>query len=610
MEYQLNMLNVLKNTRQTFKPPPKLTISEWADSYRKLSPESSAESGSWRTSRCEYQREIMDTFNDPSTERIVVMTSSQVGKTEILLNAIGYYIDQDASPILVVQPNLSMGQAFSKDRLAAMIRDSEKLKDCVADAKRKDSSNTTMHKKFAGGHISIVGSNSSAGLASRPIRILLLDECDRFEQSVGGEGSPIALAVARTKTFFNRKIFMCSTPTIKGLSAIEAAFEESDQRYFNVPCPECNFKQILKWKNVVWEEDKPETAAYACEDCGSVIEESKKQWMITNGEWIATAPKVKTAGFHISELYSVWSTWSDMAINFLEAKKNPETLKTFINTSLGESWEEKGQSINFEDLLDRRLNYDIKTIPEDVMVLVAGVDTQKDRLEISLVGFARDYECYVIDHRIFWGDPNAAQVWNDLDDFLKKRFQTESGRIMPISCTCIDSGGHHTNQVYQFTKPRQARRVFAIKGLSVAGKPIANRPTFVGKNRAVLYGVGTDQAKELIYGRLAVEPDKTTLHFAADLDEEYFKQLTAEKRVTTFTRGRKQMVWKQIRPRNESLDCLVYSFAAIYILNPNWDSIETKILNQSADPVKNNQSQRNNANIRPGRNFVNSWKDL
>jgi len=610
MEYQLNMLNVLKNTRQTFKPPPKLTISEWADSYRKLSPESSAESGSWRTSRCEYQREIMDTFNDPTTERIVVMTSSQVGKTEILLNAIGYYIDQDASPILVVQPNLSMGQAFSKDRLAAMIRDSEKLKDCVADAKRKDSSNTTMHKKFAGGHISIVGSNSSAGLASRPIRILLLDECDRFEQSVGGEGSPIALAVARTKTFFNRKIFMCSTPTIKGLSAIEAAFEESDQRYFNVPCPECNFKQILKWKNVVWEEDKPETAAYACEDCGSVIEESKKQWMITNGEWIATAPKVKTAGFHISELYSVWSTWSDMAINFLEAKKNPETLKTFINTSLGESWEEKGQSINYEDLLDRRLNYDINTIPEDVMVLVAGVDTQKDRLEISLVGFARDYECYVIDHRIFWGDPNAAQVWNDLDDFLKKRFQTESGRIMPISCTCIDSGGHHTNQVYQFTKPRQARRVFAIKGLSVAGKPIANKPTFVGKNRAVLYGVGTDQAKELIYGRLAVEPDKTTLHFAADLDEEYFKQLTAEKRITTFTRGKKQMVWKQIRPRNETLDCLVYSFAAIYILNPNWDSIETKILNQSADPVKNNQSQRNNANIRPGRNFVNSWKDL
>jgi phage terminase large subunit GpA-like protein len=610
MEYQLNMLNVLNNTRQTFKPPPKLTISEWADSYRKLSPESSAESGSWRTSRCEYQREIMDTFNDPTTERIVVMTSSQVGKTEILLNAIGYYIDQDASPILVVQPNLSMGQAFSKDRLAAMIRDSEKLKDCVADAKRKDSSNTTMHKKFAGGHISIVGSNSSAGLSSRPIRILLLDECDRFEQSVGGEGSPIALAVARTKTFFNRKIFMCSTPTIKGLSSIEAAFEESDQRYFNVPCPECNFKQILKWKNVVWEENKPETAAYACEDCGSVIEESKKQWMITNGEWIATAPKVKTAGFHISELYSVWSTWSDMAINFLEAKKNPETLKTFINTSLGESWEEKGQSINYEDLLDRRLNYDINTIPEDVMVLVAGVDTQKDRLEISLVGFARDYECYVIDHRIFWGDPNAAQVWNDLDDFLKKRFQTESGRIIPISCTCIDSGGHHTNQVYQFTKPRQARRVFAIKGLSVAGKPIANKPTFVGKNRAVLYGVGTDQAKELIYGRLAVEPDKATLHFAADLDEEYFKQLTAEKRITTFTRGKKQMVWKQIRPRNETLDCLVYSFAAIYILNPNWDSIETKILNQSADPVKNNQSQRNNANIRPGRNFVNSWKDL
>ena len=591
---------------QTLRPPPKLTISEWADTYRKLSPESSAESGSWHTSRCEYQREIMDTFNNINIERIVVMTSSQVGKTEILLNAIGYYIDQDASPMMVVQPNLTMGQAFSKDRLAAMIRDSDRLRDVVSDAKSRDSGNTTMHKKFAGGHITISSSGSPAGLASRPIRCLFLDEIDRFEHNVKGEGSPISLAIARTKTFFNRKIFMCSTPTIKGISAIESAFEESDQRYYNVPCPECNHKQILKWKNVVWDEDKPETAAYACGDCGSLIEESSKQWMINNGEWIATNALNKTAGFHISELYSVWSTWADMATNFLEAKKNPETLKTFINTALGESWEEQGDAVEYETLLERRLNYDYTTIPEEVLVLTAGVDTQKDRLELQLVGWGKNYEAWVCDYKIFWGDPNAMNVWSDLDAYLKKRFKTESERLIPISCCTIDSGGHHTNMVYQFTKPRQARRIFAIKGLSTAGKPIANRPSFVGKNKAVLYGVGTDSAKEAIFARLATEPDKTTLHFCSDLDEEFFKQLTSEKRITKYVRGRKTLAWKQIRPRNEALDTLVYNFAAIYILNPNYDAIESKILTQESKPRERPQNTPQKG-INRG-NFATSWK--
>jgi len=596
----------VSKTNQIWKAPPTLKISEWADKYRRLSPESSAEAGQWRTDRAEYQRGILDAFNNPNIERIVVMTSSQVGKTEILLNAIGYYIDHNPSPMLCVQPTLAMGQAFSKDRLAAMIRDSDKLKDSVKDARSRDSGNTTMHKAFAGGHISIVGSNSASGLASRPIRILLMDEVDRYETSAGSEGSPISLAIARTKTFWNRKIFMCSTPTVKGISAIEDAFEESDQRYYYVPCPECNHKQVLKWKNVVWDDEKPETANYACDGCGAVISESKKQWMIKNGEWIATKPTNKVAGFHISELYSVWSTWADMAKNFLEAKKNPETLKTFINTSLGESWEEQGDSVEYETLLERRLNYDFTNIPEDVLVLTAGCDVQKDRIELQLVGWGKDYLAYVCDYKIFWGDPNSQNVWSDLDAYLKKRFKTDSDRIIPISCTTIDSGGHHTNMVYQFTKPRQGRRVFAIKGLSTAGKPIANRPTFVGKNKAVLYGVGTDSAKEAIFARLATDPDQTTLHFCSDLDEEYFKQLTAEKRITKFVRGRKTLAWKQIRPRNEALDTLVYNFAAIYILNPNFDSIEHKILTQESKPQQKSQNTPKKG-INRG-NFATSWK--
>lgn len=606
MIYLENIRQIIQTTNKVWTPPPKLKVSEWADTYRKLSPESSAESGQWRTSRAPYQQEIMDAFNEHNIERIVVMTSSQVGKTEILLNAIGYYIDQDPSPMLVVQPTLAMGQSFSKDRLASMIRDTEKIRDCIKDARSRDSGNTTMHKKFAGGHISIVGSNSPAGLASRPIRILLMDEVDRFEASAGSEGSPVSLATARTKTFNNKKIFLCSTPTIKGLSAIETAFEESDKRYYQVPCPECNHYQVLKWKGVVWDEDKPETAAYACEDCGSVINEAKKPWMLKHGKWVATSDSIKTAGFHISELYSVWSTWADMAKNFLEAKKQPEMLKTWINTALGETWEEQGDAVEYETLLERRLNYDHKTIPEDVLIITAGCDVQKDRIECQTVGWGKQYEAWVIDYKIFWGDPNALNVWNELDNYLKKRFMTETKRIIPISCCTIDSGGHHTNMVYHFTKPRQARRVFAIKGLSQAGKPIANRPTFVGKNKAVLYGVGTDTAKEAIFARLSSEPEDSTLHFCMDLDEEYFQQLTSEKRITKFVRGKKSLVWKQIRPRNEALDTLVYNFAAIYILNPNFDTIEAKVMQKSTMP--NEQQQKRNKIDIKRQNFATSWK--
>ena len=340
-------------------------ISEWADKYRKLSPESSAEAGAWNTSRSPYQKEIMDVFNEPNIQRIVVMSSSQVGKTEIILNTIAYYVDQDPSPIMIVQPTLAMSQAFSKDRLSAMIRDTEKIRECFKEARTRDSGNTVLHKKFPSGHLTIVGSNSASGLASRPIRVLLLDEVDRYDASAGTEGDPTELAIARTKTFFNRKIYMCSTPTVKGLSRIEAALE-SDQRYYYVPCPECDHKQKLVWKNVIWEEDKPETARYACENCGSLIDESKKQWMLKHGEWIASAPTHNTAGFHISELYSVWSTWGEMATAFLEAKKQPETLKTFINTALGETWEEQGDSLEHETLLQRRLNYDYTNLPEDI----------------------------------------------------------------------------------------------------------------------------------------------------------------------------------------------------------------------------------------------------
>jgi phage terminase large subunit GpA-like protein len=606
MEYLNNIEKVLQKTRKTWTPPPNLKISDWADRYRKLSAESSAEAGQWRTSRAEYQRDIMDAFNDPNINRIVFMKSAQVGATEILLNVIAYYIDQDPAPMLIMQPTLQMAQAFSKDRLATMIRDSEKIRSCVKDPRSRDSGNTVLHKSFPSGHLTIVGSNSASGLASRAVRLLLADECDRYETSAGAEGDPISLATKRTTTFWNRKIYMCSTPTIKGLSRIETAFEESDKRYYEVPCPECNTYQVLKWSNVVWEENKPETAAYACDECGAVIDESKKQWMLKHGKWVATDTSKDTAGFHISELYSVWSTWANMATNFLEAKKQPEMLKTWINTSLGETWEEQGEGVEYETLLNRRLHYDVNSIPDSVLVITAGCDTQKDRLELQLMGWGRDYEAWVLEYRIFWGDPNGLKVWQELDEYIKQRFVTEDGRAIPVSCVCIDSGGHHTNQVYQFTKPRQSRRVFSIKGINQLGKPIANKPSFVGKNKAVLYPIGTDTAKEAIFSRLSTDVENSTLHFPADVDEEYFKQLTAEKRITKFVRGRKSLVWKQIRSRNEALDTMVYNFAAIYILNPNFDVIEQKIMTNVEKTTKTGQKSKKIA--RKPKNFATSWK--
>lgn len=614
------MERVIQQVNKIWKPPPLLKISEWSDKYRKLSPEASAMPGSWRTSVAPFQQEIMDVFNDPKIETVVFMKSAQVGATEMLNNIVGFYVDQEPSTILVLQPTLSMAQTWSKDRLAPMLRDSPKLKDKVKDPRSKDANNTVLHKAFPGGHLTIVGSNSAAGLASRPIRIVLADEVDRYETTK--EGDAISLATKRTATFFNRKIFITSTPTTKGLSRIEQAYESSDQRRYYVPCPHCKHMQTLKWKNLIWDDNDPFSAIYTCEECGSAIEENKKPWMLARGEWRKGLETKKTAGFHINELYSVWRTWAQMVEDFLEAKKNPEMLRVFVNTSLGETWEDQGESIESDSLLNRRENYDESTIPDSVLLLTAGVDTQKDRLEVQVIGWSHNYEAFVVEYRIFWGDPGAGLVWQELDEYLVTRFTTESGRILPISATCIDSGGHFTQQVYSYTKPRQNRRIFAVKGQSQAGKPIVGRPTFVGKMKNVLYPVGSDTAKEFIFSRLQSDKD-AFIHFPITLDEEYFKSLTAEKRVTKYFRGQKRLEWKQIRDRNEALDTFVYALAGVYILQPNFDRIEANIeakqssyeIEQHQEQPKNDvgadlQQKRKNLRQRPryNQNYINSWK--
>ena len=554
----------------------------------------------------------MDACSDPNIQEVVVMAGAQLGKTEAILNIIGYHIHHDPSPILVLQPTLDMAQAFSKDRVASgLIRSTPALRDKVKDPRSRDSGNTTLHKVFPGGALTMVGANSASGLASRPIRLVLCDEVDRYPTSAGTEGDPIQLARKRSATFWNRKIVMVSTPTNKGASRIEEAFEQSDQRRFHLPCKHCHHEQVMKWANVRWEDD-PDTAAYMCEGCGVLWSDSDRRWSIRNGTWIAAKPFNGIAGFAINGLCSPWTPLTDGVKDFLAVRKNPEQLRVWTNTYLGETWEDAGEQIDDYDLAERREV--IETIPEDVMFLTCGTDVQDNRLECSIVGWGRDDESWVVEHVTLYGDPSTPQLWSALDSVIFKTYDTVNGRQMGIRATCIDSGGHFTNAVYQYCKKHTGRRVFAIKGVGGEGKPAAGRPSKANVAKCPLFPIGVDTVKSLLFARMRIdEPGAGYIHFSDRLDEEYFRQLTAEKVVTRFHKGFKKRVFEKIRARNEALDCMVYSYAAYAILGINVNSMADKIA--SEEPIKSIKEDNNDRKpqSRPfvpptGRNFVNSWR--
>jgi phage terminase large subunit GpA-like protein len=554
----------------------------------------------------------MDACSDPNIQEVVVMAGAQLGKTEAILNIIGYHIHHDPSPILVLQPTLDMAQAFSKDRVASgLIRSTPALRDKVKDPRSRDSGNTTLHKVFPGGALTMVGANSASGLASRPIRLVLCDEVDRYPTSAGTEGDPIQLARKRSATFWNRRIVMVSTPTNKGASRIEEAFEQSDQRRFHLPCKHCHHEQVMKWANVRWEDD-PDTAAYMCEGCGTLWSDSDRRWSIRNGTWIASKEFNGVAGFAINGLCSPWTPLSDGVKDFLAVRKNPEQLRVWTNTYLGETWEDAGEQIDDYDLAERREV--IETIPEDVMFLTCGTDVQDNRLECSIVGWGRDDESWVIEHVTLYGDPSTPQLWSALDSVIFKTYDTVDGRQIGIRATCVDSGGHFTNSVYQYCKKHTGRRVFAIKGVGGEGKPAAGRPSKANVAKCPLFPIGVDTVKSLLFARMRIsEQGAGYIHFSDRLDEEYFRQLTAEKVVTRFHKGFKKRVFEKTRARNEALDCMVYSYAAYAILGINVNSMADKIA--SEEPIKSIKEDNNDRKpqSRPfvpptGRNFVNSWR--
>ena len=567
--------------RRALKPPSKLTVSEWADEYRQLSSESSAEAGRWSTKRAEYQRGMMDAVSDPNIETVVLMTAAQIGKTELINNVVGYHIHQQPCPMLVVQPTLEMAQTWSKDRLAPAIRDTSVLFDKIGDPRARDGGNTTLHKVFTGGHVTAAGSNSPVSLASRPCRLILCDEVDRYPLSAGTEGDPVSLAKKRAATFWNRKIVLVSTPTERGASRIEQAYEESDKRKYYVPCKDCGEEQVLTWSNVKWKEGEPHTAEYACESCGSLWSDADRVKAIRKGQWKATGTgDGKTAGFHLSALYSPWTSLAEIAFDFLASKRDPMRLKTWVNTTLGETWEDQGETLDEYDLMSRREDFGDQ-LPEDVLLITAGIDCQDDRLEYEIIGWGRGEESWSLDYQTLYGDPSTSELWMRLDAALQKTYTHPISGEMAIRSACVDSGGHYTQQVYNYARQRAGRRVFAIKGVGGEAKPIVGRPTKNNIGKINLFPVGTDTAKELVYSRLKMTDEgEGYCHFPSDRGEEYFRMLTAEKKVTKYHKGRPRREWIKIRPRNEALDCRVYGLAALSILNLNMEALHKKAVSK------------------------------
>jgi len=595
-----------------FEPPIRVSPSEWAEKYRFLSPESSGQHGKYSNSVTPYAVEWMDSICDPGATGTVLMVGAQLGKTETINNIIGYFIDVEPSPMLMVQPTIELGEAWSKERLAPMCRDTPRIKDKIHDVKSRSSGNTILHKSFPGGNLAIAGANAPSGLASRPRRVVLLDEVDRYPVTAGSEGDPSSLAIRRTETFWNAVIVMTSTPTVKGRSRIETEFEQSDQRRYYCPCPRCGHEQTLKWANVRWDEEDGSDAYLNCEGCDARLTDQERIEMVKNGKWIPTFPERTMRGYHLPGIASLFRHKKgykcrihQMAAENIKAKKaGKETLRTWINTFLGETWEDEGESVQWEPLMQRREDWG--DFPKDALILTAGVDIQGDRFEIEIVGWGEGEESWSIEHLSVMGDFNNPDTQAALDDILQKKYQHPSGAEIGISCCFIDSG-HKTKSVYGFTKPREGRRVYAIKGMGGPGIPLVGRPTRRGKERAALLPVGTDTAKELIYSRLSLgEKGAGFMHFPNDRPEDWFRQLVSEVKVTRYKNGVPYTKFENpSKARNEALDLRVYATAAFSMMRVNWEKLKRSIIPEEKEKAKEAKAKKKA--LRPRSGWVNQW---
>ncbi|MEY2831662.1 MAG: hypothetical protein RLZZ574_920 [Cyanobacteriota bacterium] len=624
---------LLERVLPKFIPPPKLLPSDWAQSRRYLSAESSAEPGKWRNDRTPYLVGIMDATCERGVHQIAVMCSAQVGKTESESNIVGRQIDIDPCPILFLQPTLEMAEAYSKDRFDPMCRDTPVLNAKVLAKKSRDKNNTIMHKKFPGGQLTFAGANSPASLASRPVRFVLCDEIDRYPISAKDEGDPVMLARKRTTTFWNWLLMCVSTPTVKGISRIEKMWGQSDKRRYFVRCPHCEHSQHFVWEQIQYAgkgtdcADPHSGVYYICGGCNAPIEEKYKNAMVKAGVWQATAKsKDGTVGFHLNELYSLWRRWLDVALDYESARTDESQYRVWYNTSLGLPYESNhGEKLEAQRLRDRgkQSNYAQGIVPDGGLILTAGVDVQADRLEVVVVAWGRGEESYVIGYEKIIGDPLSTEVWEQLAEITSREYPLARSEVrgqrsgvsdltsdlkpltsLRVRGTCIDSG-YLTQEVYHNVRKYRYLHWFAVKGQS-GDKPLISPPSLQEINykgdrikRGInLYKVGVDLAKETLYSRSQIQsPGAKYLNFPNNLDSDWYEGFCGEVQVTKHKNGVPYMVWEKLAGvRNEPLDISVYALAAAHLVGIsriNWGNVEEKIRWQgNALPVQSNDRSR------------------
>lgn len=586
-------------------PESSLTISEWADTYRFLSPERSARPGRWNTDFVPYLRVPMNLLTRPDVVEEVFWKSSQVAGTSFVENVIGFFSHVDPSSILYVCEDEKKAEAWARESFRPMVRDTPVLSTLYGDPKQRDSGNTLTGMAFPGGHLALAWATSPATLSSRPRRIVIFDEMDAFP--VTREGDSVKLGEARTRTYPNKKIIKNSSPRnriepppdsppdTKSMSPIESAYHECRYRgkHF-LPCPHCGEYQTLEWARVEWADRERIDAYYACVN-GCLIEHEEKAGMLARGKWRFEGKDgvwfeeedlegldLYSVGFFIWEAYSPFTSWGDIAVG--QPKKHEvEKLKVWINTRLGQPWDDQKQQAEIGDLTTRYETF-TADVPAGALVLVAGVDIQGDRIEIYVIGWGLDEESWAVDYKVIYGDPSQPQIWDELKDALTDEYVAEVGPPMRIVAAGIDTGGHHTEEVYRFCRENEGRRWWAVKGANTPGKPLVSKPTLQSKPPVKLYTIGTETAKDSIVAHLAIReqgpgychfPDKVDSEGALVFGEEHFKQLRSEKPRTQFKKGVGVRVWEKIKQgiRNEALDTRVYARAALGILRPDFKAL-------------------------------------
>lgn len=586
------------------RPDPDLWVDEWADQYMRIPRDTgAAEPGPYRTDRTPYAREPMRCLSPGHpARRVVTMVASQLMKTQIALNWIGGCIHMAPANILMLLPSLSLAKRVS-GRVGKTIEATPELRSRVASPRSRDSRNTMDTKEFEGGTLYATTAGSASNLAELSARYVYGDEVDRWDVDVDNEGDPIELAETRTSTFGrNAKVYFSSSPTIKGASRIADLFAESDQRHYYVPCPHCDEMQVLEWENLKYSADYSHVQYLCCNpECGCLIDEHHKGDMLARGEWRAHAEgDGETVGFHLNALYAPlgWVSWLGLAKQYDKAKKaqdkgDLEPMQVFYNTRLARLWDSAQEMTKASELQARAESYSLGSVPSGALILTAAVDTQHNRLEMLVVGWGEGLERWIVDHKVIMGDPSDERTWALLDEHLKTRYRHTSGVELAICAAAVDSGGHHTDEVYQFTRLRRWRNVFAVKGSSRPSRPvIAQRPSKVDvtwngstqKDGAELWIIGTDTAKDWIYNRYAMHDGPGALHFSQDLPEDFYQQCVAERKIARYIKGHKKTEWvKGKAERNEALDLLVYNLAMAHYLGlhrnrePEWSRLRQAV---------------------------------